>query len=108
MPSQSENFGLVIAEAMSYGLPVITSNQTPWSVIKRNNYGWVTKLNKTGMSSSIFSAINASPEDLKIMGETGRVHIKDNFSWDILSKSYITFYEWLRNGGSNPSFMDIL
>ena len=60
------------------------------------------------MSSAIFSAINSSPEDLKIMGEAGRLHIKDNFSWDMLSKSYIEFYDWLRNSGSNPSFMDIL
>tara|TARA_B110001454_G_scaffold209084_1_gene222215 strand:+ start:5348 stop:6505 length:1158 start_codon:yes stop_codon:yes gene_type:complete len=108
MPSKSENFGLVIAEAMSYGLPVITSNQTPWSVVKTNNYGWVTSLNKKEISSAIFSAINSNPENLKKMGGAGRVHIKDNFSWDLLSKSYITFYEWLRNGGSNPSFMDIL
>jgi glycosyltransferase involved in cell wall biosynthesis len=108
MLSKSENFGLVIAEAMSYGLPVIISNQTPWSVVKTNNYGWVTSLNKKEISSAIFSAINSNPENLKKMGGAGRVHIKDNFSWDLLSKSYITFYEWLRNGGSNPSFMDIL
>ena len=108
MLSKSENFGLVIAEAMSYGLPVIISNQTPWSVVKTNNYGWVTSLNKKEISSAIFSAINSNPENLKKMGGAGRVHIKDNFSWDLLSKSYITFDEWLRNGGSNPSFMDIL
>ncbi len=55
-----------------------------------------------------FSAINLTPESLKKMGGDGRVHIKDNFSWDVLSKSYIAFYEWLRNGGSNPLFIDIL
>tara|TARA_Y100000389_G_C17442760_1_gene509674 strand:+ start:885 stop:2042 length:1158 start_codon:yes stop_codon:yes gene_type:complete len=108
LPSQSENFGLVIAEAMSYGLPVITSDQTPWSVIKKNNYGWVAKLNKTDMSSAIFSAINSNPEDLKIMGEAGRTYIKNSFSWDMLSKRYIEFYDWLQNSGSRPSFMDIL
>ena len=35
----------------------------------------------------IYSAINLTPESLKKMGGDGRVHIEDNFSWDVLSKS---------------------
>lgn len=108
MPSKSENFGLVIAEAMSYGLPVITSNQTPWSVIQKNNYGWVTGLNKNEVFSAINSAISLDEESLKNMGKSGRIHIKNNFSWDVLSNTYIAFYEWVRNNSSNPSFIDIL
>ena len=30
VPSLTENFGLVVTEALSNGLPVITSDQTPW------------------------------------------------------------------------------
>ena len=107
IPSQSENFGLVIAEAMSYGLPVIVSEETPWHVVKKNNYGWVVSLNQDDIYSAILAANSLNKNDLKNMGQLGRTYIKDYFSWDVLGKDYLAFYDWVRNGGSTPSFMDI-
>lgn len=39
MPSKSENFGHAIAESLSAGKPVITSNNTPWNNLELNNAG---------------------------------------------------------------------
>ena len=39
MPSKSENFGHAIAESLSAGKPVITSNNTPWKNLELNNAG---------------------------------------------------------------------
>ena len=39
MPSKSENFGHAIYEALSAGLPVITSGFTPWNKLEENNAG---------------------------------------------------------------------
>ena len=39
MPSKSENFGHAIAESLSAGKPVITSNNTPWKNLQINNAG---------------------------------------------------------------------
>jgi len=108
LPSKSENFGMVIAEAMSYGLPIITSNKTPWEIIKKNNYGWVVNLNHNKLYSAISSANNLDQNNLKEMGNRGRQYIKNHFSWIVLEKYYLTFYDWIINDGPIPDFVDTL
>ena len=38
--SEGENFGHVILEALSVGLPVIISDKTPWESLEKKNIGW--------------------------------------------------------------------
>ena len=39
LPSKSENFGMSIVEALSYGVSVLTTEETPWSVLRNINAG---------------------------------------------------------------------
>ena len=39
LPTYSENYGNIIAESLSVGTPVITTNTTPWSVLEDYNAG---------------------------------------------------------------------
>ena len=40
LPTQGENFGHAIFEAMSAGLPVLISSQTPWKDLEHRKIGW--------------------------------------------------------------------
>jgi glycosyltransferase involved in cell wall biosynthesis len=40
LPTRSESFGHVIAEALLSGCPVLISNQTPWQNLEQNEAGW--------------------------------------------------------------------
>lgn len=40
LPTLGENFGHVIAEALSSGLPVLISDQTPWRDLSKKRLGW--------------------------------------------------------------------
>lgn len=39
-PTRGENYGHVIAEAVSVGTPVLLSDQTPWRNLRREGVGW--------------------------------------------------------------------
>jgi len=40
MPSQGENFGHTMVEALAAGLPLLISDRTPWKELERQNAGW--------------------------------------------------------------------
>ena len=40
LPSHSENFGFVVAEALARGTPVLTTTATPWAAINDVGCGW--------------------------------------------------------------------
>lgn len=40
LPTRGENYGHVLVEAWSAGLPVLTSDQTPWRGLAEKGIGW--------------------------------------------------------------------
>ncbi len=65
MPSKSENFGHAIYEAMNAGLPVITSNFTPWTELKEHKAGinLPTETQEIAKAISFFAAMGQENYD---------------------------------------------
>lgn len=57
LPTQGENFGHAIFEAMCCGRPVLISDQTPWRNLEEKKAGWDLSLNDTNAFSQQIDAV---------------------------------------------------
>lgn len=55
-PTLGENYGHVIFEAMSVGLPVLTSDQTPWNDLREAGAGWAIAPDPSSIATCIDEA----------------------------------------------------
>src|SRR5688572_25501442 len=63
-PTRGENFGHVIFEALLAGVPVLTSDQTPWVDLEAHGAGWSVPLHATGaFVAAIETASRELPKD---------------------------------------------
>lgn len=93
VPSYSENFGMVVAEALAHGVPVIASKATPWSEVERIGCGlWVES-----DAASLATAIRAlCDRPLREMGRRGREWMQAQFSWQGVAQEILDLYREIR------------
>ncbi|MDX1760962.1 MAG: glycosyltransferase [Christiangramia sp.] len=65
MPSVGENFGHGILEAFTAGCPVIISNNTPWTELKKKKIGWNCALDSGDLVSAIERAATMGQKEYK-------------------------------------------
>jgi glycosyltransferase involved in cell wall biosynthesis len=73
LPSYSENFGIVVIESLVAGVPVITTDATPWKDIEKNGCGWIIKPTEDALEKAIRNIIRIEPETLADMGRRGQI-----------------------------------
>ena len=72
-PSLFEGFGLVVTEAMSQGIPVITTDRTCGpDVISPGQDGWIVRAGNSDDLKSALDKILAEPSMLEVYGRTAR------------------------------------
>lgn len=95
LPTYSENFGIVVAEALWAGVPVITTQGTPWSDLASHNCGWWINLplgdglaKWDALDDALKEAFNLDSQtpipnsnSLKRMGENGHRLVEQKYTW---------------------------
>ena len=105
LPSFSENFGMVIAEAMSCGTPVITTTNCPWEILNETNTGWCVDLSVENLERALREAMGMDANALYGMGQRASKFIFDNFDYRSVTRKTLRLYEWLLNSGEKPEFV---
>lgn len=112
LPSCSENFGIVVAESLAAGRPVITTTGTPWGEarssikmkIKGDDNGQSMNLEETGcgvicevngLNEALRKMFSFSDTELDEMGRKGRKMVGEWFSWKGAAEKVVDAYKEL-------------
>jgi glycosyltransferase involved in cell wall biosynthesis len=101
LPTHSENFGNVIGEALSCGVPVITTRGAPWEGIPRERCGWWVDADVDSLSAALGEATRIDDDERRRMGRRGRTWIRRDFSPMAITRKMLALYERLA-GGPGP------
>lgn len=104
LPTFSENFGVVVAEALSYGIPVITTKGAPWADLEKHGCGWWVEIGIAPLASALKAATALNDEDRFLMGERGIEYVR-RYNWDDVAYQMIDVYRWMLNLGPQPDYV---
>jgi len=93
LPSYFENFGLVVAEALSSSLPVAISNQVALATeVKKYDSGITFTLNQEIIKKALSSVIDGRI-DLKSLSKNALKQAEDQFDWGDITEKQVTYYK---------------
>lgn len=105
LPSDTENFGITVAEALASGTPVIASQGTPWSGLEEHKAGRWVPIGVEPLAEALKEMMAMSDDERKAMGMRGREWIQRDFSWDVIGEKMKTAYEWLLGRCDKPAWV---
>lgn len=107
LPTFSENFGIVIAEALAAGTPVITTKGAPWEDLEIYNCGWYIDIGEEPLRKALVIALTTTEIQYEKMGRNGRKLIEEKYSMEAVANNMYELYEWLLDKCEKPKFVRI-
>ena len=96
LPTTHEIFGMVILEALSYGIPVISGPEAgPLTILKEDSYGMCVELD-INMWVDAVQRILFNEEKENIV-QLRKEYIERNYNWETISKEYINHLKLYEN-----------
>ncbi|MGC6470828.1 MAG: glycosyltransferase [Flavobacteriales bacterium] len=88
VPSHTENFGIVVVEALSQNTPVIASRNTPWEILEQSNAGLHIKNTKESFAKATMKILNN-----RIFYSQNTSKVSEKFMWNRIAITYKSILE---------------
>jgi len=96
LSSKEEGLGLVIAEAMASGIPVVSTDcGGPSTLIKEGKTGYLTPVGDPDALADRMQTILENPDHARELGERGRERIESHFSEEAAGEKFLSVYNHL-------------
>jgi len=92
LPSESENFGMVVLESLAQGVPVIASNKTPWQVLEQKGAGYWVPNGPASLARALERFFAQSDTERKSMKENA-IMLAREYRGEALIEKYVKMYE---------------
>jgi len=102
LPTHSENFAMVVAEALAHGCPAVVTRGAPWSGLDTEHCGWWIENDPDVLHATLDHALSLPPDALAVMGQNGRQWMVRDFGWKTIAEQMHAAYHWIVFGGAVP------
>jgi len=93
LPTKNENFGHSIIEAMSLGVPVIISDQTPWTEIESSKAGRSLSLDSEDeWVNALMGCMNMSNDEYREMCRKSVEYVQQKLSINEICEQYLNLF----------------
>ncbi len=93
LPTRYEIFGMVLLEAMYYGLPVFTTYNGGSSTLINNENGIIIENADCNEWSEKIVKVLSDKKECDAIGEKAHRTVEKNYTWDALANKFLSVYE---------------